>query len=144
MDKFVEPTINTYSKKNLILTSKHTQESFYVNLEFNLVKFKFMWNQSITSTIYRNKRCFQDKTCPSLFIKLWLCHCVNKEKFSSTQKRTNQRKKKKKYIKNEEGEERSKQTKYLCLFTVLSFSLSLSANLKHFPSINFSGFLIFK
>ena len=52
MNKFAKETINTYSKKNSISASKHTQESLQVSLNFDIVKTNVMKNSLMTSTIY--------------------------------------------------------------------------------------------
>ena len=52
INKFAKATINTYSKKNSILTSKHTKENLQVSLNFNIARTKVMKNPLMTSTIY--------------------------------------------------------------------------------------------
>ena len=52
MNKFAKETINTYSKKNSILASKHTQRGLQVTLNFNIVGTKVTKNSLMTSTIY--------------------------------------------------------------------------------------------
>ena len=53
INKFAKKTIISYHKNNPILTSKCTKESLQVNLNFNFIKYMFMWRSSITSSIYR-------------------------------------------------------------------------------------------
>ena len=52
INKFAKATINTYSKKNSILTSKHTKKNLQVSLNFNIARTKVMKNPLMTSTIY--------------------------------------------------------------------------------------------
>ena len=52
MNKFAKATINTYTKKNSILSSKRTQENLQVILNFNIARTKVMENSLMTSTIY--------------------------------------------------------------------------------------------
>ena len=52
INKFAKATINTYSKKNSILTSKHTKENLQVSLNFNIARTKVMKNPLMTSIIY--------------------------------------------------------------------------------------------
>ena len=52
-NKFAKTTINTYNKKNPILTLKHTYGNFRVSAHFNFTKTKFMWSSSMTFTTYK-------------------------------------------------------------------------------------------
>ena len=52
MNKFAKATINTYTKKNSILSSKRTWENLQVILNFNIARTKVMKNSLMTSTIY--------------------------------------------------------------------------------------------
>ena len=52
MNKFAKATINTYNKKNSILTSKHAWENLQVSLNFTIARTKVMKNSLMTSTIY--------------------------------------------------------------------------------------------
>ena len=66
MNKFAKATINTYSKKNSILTSKHTKENLQVSLNFNIARTKVMKNPLMTSTIYSVTYRIKKKKIPSL------------------------------------------------------------------------------
>ena len=61
INKFAKATINTYSKKNSILTSKHTKENLQVSLNFNIARTKVMKNPLMTSTIYSVTYCIKKK-----------------------------------------------------------------------------------
>ena len=66
MNKFAKATINTYSKKNSILTSKHTKENLQVSLNFNIARTKVMKNQLMNSNIYSVTPYKKKKKFPSL------------------------------------------------------------------------------
>ena len=59
VNKFAKTTMNTYSKKNSILTSKHTKENLQVSLNFNIARTKVMKNSFMTSTIYSASGCIK-------------------------------------------------------------------------------------
>ena len=59
MNKFSKATINTYSKKNPILASKHTRKNLQVSLNFNIARTKAIKNSLMTSTIYGVSYCIK-------------------------------------------------------------------------------------